>query len=201
MSEVTEIDLEIEQTVIAYRAGGKDEKYLKSLMDDVEKLIILIAKPYLESIHGIELEDLVQDGYIVLMRVIEDYSLSKGCRFSTVLKTYLQQKYNRIYNHSKRKCRDNGSQPDSLERLQESNKDGEIEDNYFSVDCSDYKSVEFKELLEKIDFTEKEKVVVNVLMEGGSNGDCAKALDITPSSITYYFKKIGKKLLVAGYAI
>lgn len=92
--------------------------------------------------------------------------------------------------------------PDSIDRLQEINKDGGTEtDSSFTVEVEDFKMVEFMELLNSLNLNEKEQIAVNVLMSGGKKGDVAKALKCTPATANYYFKSIKKKFVFAGVAV
>ena len=49
--------------------------------------------------------------------------------------------------------------------------------------------------------TEKEQVEVNILMDGGTKGEVAKALNCTPATANYYFKSIRKKFVLAGVSL
>ena len=190
-----------EQMVAEYQST-KSEAVLKEIIKANVGLMNILINPYVESIPNAEFEDLYQEATAFpMMKAIEDYDPTQGVAFCTLLKAYVRQHLNRIYNHEHREKRYPDKPNDSLDRLAEICKDGDIDDRNFTVECKDYKSIEFKDLLESIKFTEKERVVVNVLMNGGTNGDCSELLQIAPSSVTYYFKQIGKKLALAGYAI
>ena len=137
-----------------------------------------------------------------MLKAIEDFDESRGLAFSTLLKVYVRQHLNRLYNEATRKKRYTGSTPLSYEALTEINKEGGCEfDSYFTVECEDVRAIEFREFLNSLHFTEKEQVAVNVLMDGGSKGDVAKALNCTPATANYYFKQIKKKFILADVSL
>lgn len=192
-------DLVINDLVVMYR-NTQNERYLKMLMDQIKGLVAIIVMPYKETIPYVEFEDLVSEGYIILLKVIEDYDQYRGRAFSTLLKTYIQQHLNRLYNQATRKKRFTGSTPVSYESLIEINREGGSEgDTFFTVECEDFNSVEFADLVASLGLNEKEQVAVNILMAGGTKGDVAKALTCTPATANYYFKQIRKKFVMAGY--
>lgn len=65
----------------------------------------------------------------------------------------------------------------------------------------DVRAFEFQELLNSLNLNEREQVVVNVLMDGGTKGEVAKALNVTPATANYYFKSIKKKFILAGVSL
>lgn len=178
-----------------------NEKYLQELHYNNLGLINILVDPYVKSIPNSELEDLMSEAWFPFFNAVKNYNPEYKCTFSTLLKVYVRQHMNRIYESATRQKRFMGIVPDSYERLTEVGKDGYIDDCNFTVECEDFDSAEFSELISQIDLTDKEKVIVQILMAGGTNGDCSKELDIKPSSVTYYFKQIKKKFISAGYAI
>ena len=69
-----------------------------------------------------------------MLRAIEDYDPEQGVAFSTLLKVYVRQHLNRLYNEATRQKRFTGTTPDSLDRLSEINKEGGTEtDSTFEV--------------------------------------------------------------------
>lgn len=74
-----------------------------------------------------------------MIRAIEDYDPEQGVAFSTLLKVYVRQHLNRLYNEATRQKRFTGTTPDSLDRLSEINKEGGTEtDSTFEVKCKDF---------------------------------------------------------------
>lgn len=165
-------------------------------------LINILVSSYLSSIPNSELEDLVSESYIPMLKAIEDFDEKQGFSFSTLLKAYVRQHLNCLYNEATRKKRFTGSTPVSYESLVEINKEGGSElDSSFTVELEDISSVEFMDLLSSLNLNDKEQVAVNVLMAGGTKGEVAKALKCTPATANYYFKSIRKKFVFAGVAV
>lgn len=190
-----------EELVVLYRES-RNEEYLKELITQNRGLINILVGSYVNSIPNAEHEDLVSESYIPMLKAIEDFDTSLGLTFSNLLKVYVRQHLNRLYNEATRQKRFTGSLPDSLDRLQEINKEGGSEtDSTFTVECEDISSFEFMELLSSLNLNDKEQVAVNVLMAGGTKGEVAKALKCTPATANYYFKSIRKKFVFAGVCV
>lgn len=190
-----------EELVVLYRES-RNEEYLKELITQNRGLINILVGSYVNSIPNAEHEDLVSESYIPMLKAIEDFDTSLGLTFSNLLKVYVRQHLNRLYNEATRQKRFTGALPDSLDRLQEINKEGGSEtDSTFTVGCEDISSFEFMELLSSLNLNDKEQVAVNVLMAGGTKGEVAKALKCTPATANYYFKSIRKKFVFAGVCV
>lgn len=190
-----------EELVKLYK-DSRDEAFLAELISQNTGLINILVSSYLDTIPNAEMEDLISESYIPMLKAIEDFDEAQGFSFSTLLKAYVRQHLNRLYNEATRKKRFMGSLPDSIDRLQEINKDGGTEtDSSFTVELEDFKMVEFMDLINSLGLNEKEKVAVNILMAGGKNGDVAKALSCTPATANYYFKSIRKKFVFAGVTV
>lgn len=181
---------------------SRNEEYLAELITQNTGLINILVSSYLSSIPNSELEDLVSESYIPMLKAIEDFDEKQGFSFSTLLKAYVRQHLNRLYNEATRKKRFTGSTPVSYESLVEINKEGGSElDSSFTVELEDISSIEFMDLLRSLNLNDKEQVAVNVLMAGGTKGEVAKALKCTPATANYYFKSIRKKFVFAGVAV
>jgi DNA-directed RNA polymerase specialized sigma subunit len=190
-----------EDLVVLYRET-RNEDYLQELINQNTGLLNILASSYLTSIPNAELEDLISESYIPMLRAIEDFDPSLGLTFSNLLKVYVRQHLNRLYNEATRKKRFNGSTPVSYEGLVEINKEGgDVTESSFVAECEDINAIEFMELLNSLNLNDKEQVAVNVLMAGNSKGDVTKALECTPATANYYFKSIRKKLEFAGVAV
>lgn len=190
-----------EELVKLYKES-RDEEYLAEIISQNIGLINILVSSYLSSIPNSEREDLVSESYIPMLKAIEDFDEEQGFSFSTILKAYVRQHLNRLYNEATRKKRFTGSTPVSYESLIEINKEGGSElDSSFSVEFEDISAVEFMELLKALNLNDKEQVAVNVLMAGGTKGEVAKALKCTPATANYYFKSIRKKFVFAGVAV
>lgn len=184
-----------EELIKAYKES-RDESYLKELIEANKGLINLLVSPYLTSIPNSELEDLTSESYIPMLRAIEDYDPEQGVAFSTLLKVYVRQHLNRLYNEATRQKRFTGTTPDSLDRLSEINKEGGTEtDSTFEVECKDFSSVEFMDLLDSLQLNDKEQVAVNILMAGGAKAGTKKGEEFIQFLDNYQrYKECGKLL-------
>lgn len=180
----------------------RNEKFLSELIQKNTPLLRMLVEPYLSTIPNSEYEDLISESYMPLLKSIEDFDEARGLAFITLLKAYVRQHLNRLYNEVTRKKRYNGSTAVSYEALTEINKEGGTAlDGSFSVECEEITSFEFRELLSSLQLNDKENVAVNILLGGGSKGEVAKALSCTPATATYYFRNIRKKFVLAGVGI
>lgn len=190
-----------EELVILYR-NSRNEKYLQELLNKNTPIISVWARDYMSSIPNAELEDLLSECNIPLLKAIERYEETSDYTFITFLKACVKQHLNRLYNEVTRKKRYTGSTPVSYESLVEINKEGgDITETSFTVECDDYSTVEFLETLNSLNLNKKEQVAVKILAFGGSKGDVAKALKCTPATANYYFKSLRKKFIFAGVAV
>ena len=177
---------------------SRDESYLAELIKQNTPLLRILVTPYLSSIPHSEYEDLIAESYMPMLKAIEDFDEARGLAFTTLLKAYVRQNLNRLYNEATRKKRYTGSAPVSYEALTEINKEGGCEiDSYFTVECADVKEFEFQDLINSLSLNDKEQVAVTILMGGGSKGEVAKAFNCTPATANYYFKSIRKKFVLA----
>lgn len=190
-----------EALVRNYKESGK-ESYLEELIKKNTPLLRILVEPYLATIPNSEYEDLIAESYIPMLKAVDDYDESRGLAFITLLKAYVRQNLNRLYNEATRKKRYIGSALVSYEALTEINKDGGCEqDNYFTVEYECEGDFEFLDLIRSLHLNEKEQIAVNILMDGGSKGEVARALNCTPATANYYFKSIRKKFILAGVSL
>lgn len=190
-----------EDLIKNYKETG-NELFLEELIKKNTPLLRILVEPYLSTIPNSEYEDLISESYIPMLKAIEDFDESRGLAFITLLKAYVRQNLNRLYNEATRKKRYTGSALTSYEALTEINKEGGCElDSHFTIECEDVKGFEFQYLISSISLNEKEQIAVHILMEGGSKGDVAKALSCTPATANYYFKSIRKKFVLAGVSL
>lgn len=189
-----------EELVLMYRESGNDA-YLQKLIKQNTGLLSILVNSYLESIPNAEFEDLMSESYIPLIKAVRDFDENVGS-FTTILKAYVRQHLNRLYNEVTRKKRFNGSSPVSYESLVEIRKEGgDVTETTFTVECEDFLEVEFLELLKTLNLSEKEEVAVKILMAGGTKGDVARVLNCTPATATYYFRNLRKKFNFLQYAV
>ena len=190
-----------EELIFLYKSN-ENESYLQELITQNQGLLHILVRDYVTSIPNAEYEDLISESYIPMLRAIDDFDASLGLTFSNLLKVYVRQHLNRLYNEATRKKRYTGVAPVSYEGLVEINKEGgDVTESSFSVECEDITSFEFRELLNSLNLNAKERVAVDVLMAGGTKGEVAKALNCTPATANYYFKNIRKKFIFAGVTL
>lgn len=190
-----------EELVQMYKES-RDERVLQELMEQNKGLLNILVGSYVTSIPNAEREDLISESYIPMLKAIEDFDSSLGLSFTTLLKAYVKQHLNRLYNEATRQKRYTGSTPVSYEGLVEINKEGgDITESSFVVESEDVRMIEFMAFLNSLNLNEKEQVAVNVLMAGGKKGDVAKLLNCTPATANYYFNTIRKKFVFAGVAL
>ena len=68
----------------------------------------------------------------------------------------------------------------------------------FSVECEDYSMVEIRDLLSRLKLSDKERVVVNLLMAGNSKPDIARRLGVKTPSVHSYVKRSATKINLSG---
>lgn len=181
-------DLSNEELVAMYQKTHSEE-YLKMLMFNNKGLIFILASGY--SIPDYDLEDLLEEGYVALWKAADNYNPARGCTFTTALKGYVTQAYNRLYTHAHRAKRSNGELLLSWERLNNINKEPSYTD--------DLTSLTIEELLEAL--TGATKSVAALLISGLSKGEIAKAMGITAASVSYHVKKIQKAYIAYREAV
>lgn len=166
------------EELVEFFQSTQKEEYLKELMVRNSGFIYSIASSY--DIPNYDIDDLMEYGYIALWDATKHFDRSKGFVFITLLKAFVRQSYNRLYNEAYRKKRGAGEQVISWEELENIDREG------FS--CDDYSDLYIADFLKKLTGTTKK--VAELLIEGVSKGDIAKALSCTPATINYYLKKI-----------
>ena len=68
----------------------------------------------------------------------------------------------------------------------------------FSVECEDYSMVEIRMLMDSLNLSAKERVVINLLMDGNTKPDIARRLGVSTPSVHTYIKRIGQKVNLSG---
>lgn len=175
-------DLATEEIVVLYQ-NTKNERYLEEILERNKKLIIKWANSYL-NIPNSEIEDLVSEGYIALIKAVAGFDIEKGYTFTTCLKGYVIQHYNKMYYTATRAKRNNFSELTSYDELVEMNVDS------LTATTSDFSKFEILEYIQSL--TDSQRLIVEYLMDGYSKSDIARALHIASSSVTYHIKVIRK---------
>lgn len=175
--------IETEELVVMYQ-NTHDEEYLQEILRRNKGLLHTWAYDY-RNIPFYEIEDLEAEGTIALWKAVESFDPSRGVRFTSSLKGFVRQSYNRLYKEVTRAKRYDGSEPASYEELEDINKEG------FKVD--DYTELEIKEFIDSLAGTAQ--TVAVLLLEGFSKSDIARELKITPASTTYHIKRLLKSYL------
>lgn len=166
------------EELVEFFQSTQKEEYLKELMVRNSGFIYSIASSY--DIPNYDIDDLMEYGYIALWDATKHFDRSKGFVFITLLKSFVRQSYNRLYNEAYRKKRGAREQVVSWDELEEINKE------YYSYDDhSDLYIADFLKML-----TGTTKTVAELLINGTSKGDIAKLLSCTPATVSYYIKRI-----------
>lgn len=168
-----------EELVELFNATQKED-YLKELMKKNSGIIRSIASSY--SIPAHDMEDLMEVGYVALWDAVKHYDKERGYTFTSALKGFVRQQYNRLYDETHRAKRCNGESPVSLEELEEINKE------HYSYD--DYSNLFVEGFMKTLAGSTKK--VAELLLDGVSKGDIAKVLGCTGATVSYYIKRLQK---------
>lgn len=105
MKEIGEIPLltEEQEFDLARRISAGDEQARQDLCNANLKLVISIAKRHMGR--GLSFQDLIQEGNIGLLRAVDKFDTSKGCRFSTHASWWIQQAISRAISNTGRTVR------------------------------------------------------------------------------------------------
>lgn len=172
-----------EELVLQYQAT-QDEGILQELIIRNKGLIRIWVIKYRNIPHS-DSEDLEEEAYIALWRAAKAYNPERGYTFTSCLKGYVQQAFNRLYEEATRHKRYNGMENTSYDELEEINRE--------RASFDDYSGLELGEFIESLSGTAK--AVAQMLLDGYTNGDMAKALSITPASVSYHCKRLQKAYL------
>jgi len=91
------LSLEQEKELFLRLANG-DDQVKTEIFERNLKLVISIAKKYVNVLESLNLEDLVQEGSIGLMIAIEKFDINKGYKFSTYATWWIKQSILRAIN-------------------------------------------------------------------------------------------------------
>ena len=105
MQEIGQVPLlnEQQELELAQRMAKGDEQARQELCNANLKLVISIAKRHIGR--GLSFQDLIQEGNIGLLKAVDKFDISKGCRFSTHASWWIQQAISRAISNTGRTVR------------------------------------------------------------------------------------------------
>lgn len=180
-----------EELVIEYQTTHNEDLF-RALLEKNTGLLHIIVMDY--RIPKYEIEDLLSESYIALIKAVDNFDPTRGVTFTTALKVFVRQHLNRLYNEVTCQKRYNGMDPASYEELVEIHKD-----DVRGLDCDRFSQVEVDEYLEGLEA--KDRYMVTLLLMGYSLSDCAKAFHVANSSITWRIKRIRKNYTAYSMAV
>ena len=183
-----------EELVNLYKSG--EAGAFEELMKNTEKLRFSLAQSYL-NIPGSELEDLVSEG------AIKNFDAEKyATTFSTFLYSAISRRYNTLFKKATSAKRSPNGFVESYDQMNsnsEYEEDGNsLGNSEFSVECEDYSMIEVRSLLESLKLSDRERLVVNLLMDGNSKPDIARRLGVKTPSVHKYVQRIAAKINLSG---
>ena len=180
-----------EDLVIEYQTTHNEDLF-RALLEKNTGLLHIIVMDY--RIPKYEIEDLLSESYIALIKAVDNFDPTRGVTFTTALKVFVRQHLNRLYNEVTCQKRYNGMDPASYEELVEIHKD-----DVRGLDCDRFTQIEVDEYLEGLEA--KDRYMVTLLLMGYSLSDCAKAFHVANSSITWRIKRIRKNYTAYSMAV
>lgn len=180
-----------EDLVIEYQTTHNEDLF-RALLEKNTGLLHIIVMDY--RIPKYEIEDLLSESYIALIKAVDNFDPTRGVTFTTALKVFVRQHLNRLYNEVTCQKRYNGMDPASYEELVEIHKD-----DVRGLDCDRFTQIEVDEYLEGLE--SKDRYMVTLLLMGYSLSDCAKAFNVANSSITWRIKRIRKNYTAYSMAV
>ena len=188
-----------EELVEMFKAG--DEMAFEVLMESTEKIRYKVAQDYL-NIPGSELEDLLQDGVMLLVKAAYQYNPDKGAAFSTFLYSRLQKLYKdqfRAETADKRNAHGMVLSYDQLNENSEYDEEGDTLGNeIFSVEVEEYSIIEIRETIKRVSLSKNEDKVIRMLMDGKTKKEIADFMKVKSPSVHTYVHRAGEKLKIAG---
>ena len=180
-----------EDLVIEYQTTHNEDLF-RALLEKNTGLLHIIVMDY--RIPKYEIEDLLSESYIALIKAVDNFDPTRGVTFTTALKVFVRQHLNRLYNEVTCQKRYNGMDPASYEELVEIHKE-----DVRGLDCDRFTQIEVDEYLEGLEA--KDRYMVTLLLMGYSLSDCAKAFHVANSSITWRIKRIRKNYAAYSMAV
>lgn len=180
-----------EDLVIEYQTTHNEDLF-RALLEKNTGLLHIIVMDY--RIPKYEIEDLLSESYIALIKAVDNFDPTRGVTFTTALKVFVRQHLNRLYNEVTCQKRYNGMDPASYEELVEIHKD-----DVRGLDCDRFTQIEVDEYLKGLEA--KDRYMVTLLLIGYSLSDCAKVFHVANSSITWRIKRIRKNYTAYSMAV
>ena len=194
-------DYAVDELVAQYKQN-RSENIFTEILKKTKGLIYGFARSYSRSIIGAEMEDLISEGDLVLWDAIQTFDDTRDCSFTTYLCGCLKRNYNTLFSMSNCQKRNPGCFVQSYEQVNSNSEYEEDEDSAgssaFSVECEDYSMVEIRMLMDSLNLSAKERVVINLLMDGNTKPDIARRLGVSTPSVHTYIKRIGQKVNLSG---
>ncbi len=178
-----------EDLVVMYQNTQKED-CLEEIIRRNKGLLTMWAKSY-SNIPCHDMEDLLEEGYIACWQAVSNYNPAKGVVFTTLLKVYVKQRLNRLYNEATRKKRYTGADPVSWEELEEIHREGSFIDDGSSIEVNDF--------MRNLEGTVKS--VADMLYSGMTKGEVAKSLGVTPATTNYHLKKLQRAYIAYREAV
>lgn len=183
-------NLDIYQLIEEYNST-LDEVYIEEIIKRNLGIIILTAKSYLNIPYS-ELDDLISEGYIVLLQAVQNYDKKYNCKFNTFLKRCLSRHYNTLYNKTQYKKRKITQRVLSYDELIENNVD--IDTSY----NENYGYIHLEITLNSIKLKDQQKAIISCIKEGYSYSETAEILSISPATVNFHIKSIRKIFIENG---
>jgi len=188
-----------EELVEIFKAG--DQGAFEALMDNTESMRLKIAQSY-SNIPGSELEDLLQEGAMAIVKAAQVYDPSKGAAFTTFLYSHLQRVYQDIFRAETAEKRNPHGMVLSFDQLNDNSEyeeDGDTLGNEeFSVVVADYSLIEIRETLNMIALSGAEDMAIRLWIEGKSKPEIAEIMKVKTPTVHSYINRAGKKLKLSG---
>lgn len=170
---------ETEQLVLLYQKTHTDD----ALAEIIRRNAGLLHK-WVQDYRNIPFyndEDLMEEAKISCWKAVENYDPAREFTFTSCLRGYVQQCFNRLYYEVTRKKRYTGVEPASFEELEEINKEKSIDFEIFS-------DLEVREFLESLEGKVQEIAIH--LLQGYTKSEIARHFNIKPASVTYHCRRL-----------
>lgn len=189
------------EELVALYVNEGNEKAIEALLKNTEGLRVSLANKFSESIPGMDFDDLMQEGAMVMLNKLSVYNPEK-VSFTSFLYMVIENRYKNIYKSvtcRKRNLFDEVSVDD------DSNGDDSFSSDrgslYLSVECEEYERVELLNLIDSLNLSNKERIVARFLAYGWDKAGIAEETNMSNSQVCVLSKRIGKKMILAGAVV